>query len=175
MAGEGLGGPSSKLPNMTMSAPTTAVARGPNLSSRMPRGSLHSAFPAMPIVATVFISDDLQQAPTGLQGEPGLRLREGSGGALSLDRPPGGDAPVPSPAVPAPERSELIYPDQDSSSKRAAAAALQGSSRCRIFPGNCCRGGGAGVPGGRRGLIVRVEEARIQEHRAERRPAVGLA
>ena len=76
MAGEGLGGPSSKLPNMTMSAPTTAVARGPNLSSRMPRGSLHSAFPAMPIVATVFISDDLQQAPTGLQGEPGLRLRE---------------------------------------------------------------------------------------------------
>jgi len=38
---------------MTITAPTTAVALGPYLSSNMPKGSLHRAFPAIPIVAIV--------------------------------------------------------------------------------------------------------------------------
>ena len=45
---------------MNMVAPSTDVTRGPHLSSTMPTGSFDSAFPAMPQVATVVISDTLR-------------------------------------------------------------------------------------------------------------------
>jgi hypothetical protein len=47
---------SVRQPAMSSSEPISDVTRGPNLSRMRPRGSLHSALPAMPIVATVFIS-----------------------------------------------------------------------------------------------------------------------